>query len=137
MVFDLSRELQIVVPWLRKDLGYLDLDRHRVDSRPCDWDRSQRPLPSGSRLAGPPPPVAQLAPERPPLSTSYDRSRIGMQPHPLTKKPTRCYTKPNGRTIYLSRNCSRCQEAHFDFEHDSLRPSAHLGLDECGYEEWD
>lgn len=78
MVFDLSRELQIVVPWLRKDLGYLDLDRHRVDSRPCDWDRSQRPLPSGSRLAGPPPPVAQLAPERPPLSTSYDRSRIGM-----------------------------------------------------------
>ena len=27
MVFDLSRELQIVVPWLRKDLGYLDLDR--------------------------------------------------------------------------------------------------------------
>lgn len=60
-----------------------------------------------------------------------------MKPHPLTRKPTRCYTKPNGRTIFLSRNCSRCQEAHFDFEHDSLKPSAHFGLDDCGYEEWE
>ena len=51
--------------------------------------------------------------------------------------PTRCYTKPNGKTIFLSRNCSHCHEAHFDFEHDSIRPTAHLGLDESGYEEWD
>lgn len=40
----------------------------------------------------------------------------------------------------MNRNCSRCHEAHFDFEHDSFRappPSAHLALDEAGYEVWD
>ena len=53
---------------------------------------------------------------------------------------TRCFTKPNGKIIYLSRNCSRCNEAHFDFEHDSIRnpPSvtANFTLDEMGYEQW-
>ena len=134
-VSDLTRELQILVPRWRKDLGHTE-DRPRSDTRHRDRDRPPRPLP-GSRVTAPRPPLDPLTAERPPLSTSYDRSRIGMQPHPLTKKPTRCYTKPNGRTIYLSRNCSRCQEAHFDFEHDTLRPAARFGLDECGYEEWD
>lgn len=152
-VSDLTRELQILVPRWRKHFGHLDLwragphypdhDRPRFDLRPRDRDRSQRQLPSGSRLVVPRPsadPAAvdrPLMSDRPPLATSYDRSRIGMKPHPLTRKPTRCYTKPNGRTIFLSRNCSRCQEAHFDFEHDSLKPSAHFGLDDCRYEEWE
>ena len=61
-----------------------------------------------------------------------------MRPHPLSNVITRCYTKPDGKVIFLSRNCSRCREAHFDFEHDALKPaaSAHLGFDEFGYEQW-
>lgn len=63
-----------------------------------------------------------------------------MRPHPLTRRMTRCFTKPNGKIIYLSRDCSRCNEAHFDFEHDSIhsRPAAaHFTLDDMGYEQWD
>lgn len=135
-VSDLTRELQILVPRWRKDLGPFDHDRSRLEPR--TRDRLPRSQPSRSRLAVPRPSVVDSSTvDRPPLSTSYGRSRIGLQPHPLTKKPTRCYTKPNGKTIFLSRNCSRCQDAHFDFEHEFLRPSAHLGLDDCGYEEWD
>ena len=140
-VSDLTRELQVLVPrWLRD----FDLRDRRRAPEPRD---RRRPPPLGSGpphlTSGPPPlasvPVrAEAAPlERPSLSLTYDRSCIGMKPHPLTKAPTRGYTKPNGRTIFLSRNCSLCHEPHFDFEHDFLRPSAHFGLDEDGYDEWD
>lgn len=52
-------------------------------------------------------------------------------------KPTRCYTKPNAMKIFLNRNCSRCCEAHFNFEHYSFHATARFGFDESGYEEWD
>lgn len=118
-VSDLTRELQVLVPRWRRDVLLHDRPR-RPGNRPAEVQ------------------VADRAPaDRPPLSSSYDRTKIGSQLHPLTKKLTRCYTKPNGKIIFLSRNCSRCHEAHFDFEHDSLKPSAHFTLDESGYEEWD
>lgn len=127
-VSDLTRELQVLVPrWKR------DADKTR---RPLPPQRSPRTrLPDSS----PPDVFADKAPplERPPLSSSYDRSKIDTRPHPVTRRMTRCFTKPNGKVIYLSRNCSRCNEAHFDFEHDSLHPAtAHVGFDEMGYEQW-
>ena len=140
-VSDLTRELQVLVPRWHRDF---DLRDRRREPEPRDR-RRQPPLGSGPPhlTSGPPPlasvPVrAEAAPlERPSLSLTYDRSSIRMKPHPLTKAPPCCYTKPNGRTIFLSRNYSQCHEPHCDFEHDFLSPSAHFGLDEDGYDEWD
>lgn len=128
-VSDLTRELQVLVPRWRRDHDIRERDRNR---RPPPSSRST----SEATLRGAPsmdPPSA----DRPPLSSVYDPSKIGSQPHPVTKKLTRCYTKPNGKTIYLNRNCSRCCESHLDFEHDSIRASARFGFDESGYAEWD
>ena len=107
------------------------------DRFPRDPDASLRTRDRSCR-----PPARSFEPaqvDRAPLSASYDKSKIGLQLHPITKKLTWCFTKPNSLVIFLSRNCSRWQEAHFDFEHDSLRSpaSAQLALDEYGYEVWD
>lgn len=129
-VSELTRELQVLVPRWRKDFGK-DFVSRQHDSGSHDRDRHRRhPTPRTSEL-----PTA----DRAPLSASYDKSKIGMQLHPVTKKLTRCYTKPNGSVIFMNRNCSRCHEAHFDFEHDTVRPtaSARLVLDEFGYEMWE
>ena len=122
-VSDLTRELQVLVPRWKHEFEHSD--RRRTMPAPFVPSRSEvptRPNPDRS----PPPP----------LSSTYDPSKISSQPHPVTEKPTRCYTKPNGRMLFLNRNCSRCREAHFDFEHDSLHASARFGFDELGYEEW-
>lgn len=60
---------------------------------------------------------------------------ISSQPHPVIEMLTRCYTKPNSKNIFWNRNYSRCREAHFDFEHDSLHAFARFGFHEYGYEE--
>lgn len=131
-VSDLTRELEVLVPRWRRDNDFRERDRPRRPPQfPPRGTSSMEPSLRGT-------PSTDIAPtERPPLSSSYDPSKIGSQPHPVTKKLTRCYTKPNGKTIYLNRNCSRCRESHFDFEHDSLRASARFRFDESGYEEWD
>lgn len=140
-VSDLTRELQVLVPRWRRDFAsrepgrFLERDRDRPRrsqlSRHVAAPTLDRHSPADQVMTPVPPP---------PLSTSYDRSKIGLQPHPLTKKLTRCYTKPNGSIIFMNRNCSRCHEAHFDFEHDSIRapaPAAHLVLDNDRYEMWE
>lgn len=119
-VSDLTRELQVLVPRWRRDVQMHDRPR-RSAPRPIET-----------------PAVDRNPTDRTPLSSSYDKTKIGSQIHPVTKKLTRCYTKPNGKMIFLSQDCSRCHQPHFDFEHDSLRPAtAHFGFDESGYEEWD
>lgn len=133
-VAKLTRELQVLVPrWGRH---YPPRERDRF---PRDPDSSLRTRDRSRR-----PPACSFEPsqiDRAPLSASYDKSKIGLQLHPITKKLTLCFTKPNGSVIFLSRNFFHCQEAHFDFEHDSLRSpaSAQLALDEYGYEvqDWD
>lgn len=136
-VADLTRELQILVPRWRRDST-----REIRDFAPREKDLLSRHFESSHRhreRSRRPPTRPLESSERTPLSISYDKSKISLQPHPITRKLTRCFTKPNGSTIFLSRNCSRCQEAHFDFEHDALRSpaSAQLVLDEAGYEMWD
>ena len=138
-VSDLTRELQVLVPRWRHDNDFRERDRPR---RPAPFSsRGIPPAESLSRPADLPSRGVHSADspsiDRPPLSSSYDPSKIGSRTHPVTKKLTRCYTKPNGKTIFLNRHCSRCREAHFDFEHDSLSASARFGFDESGYEEWD
>lgn len=123
-VSDLTRELQVLVPRWRRDVDERDRPR-RLTSRTSEYATTDQVI------------TVKPTADRPPLSSSFDRNKIGSQLHPITKKLTRCYTKSNGKIIFLSRNCFRCHEAHFDFEHDSLKPSAHFGLDEAGYEEWD
>ncbi|KAI5796261.1 hypothetical protein DFH27DRAFT_654065 [Peziza echinospora] len=55
------------------------------------------------------------------LSSTEARTRYARpSPHPSTNVVTRCYEKPNGRVIWLNRNCSKCNGSHFDFEHDDV-----------------
>ena len=132
----------MLVPRWKGEFDYSDRprvvdlrDRHR-DADPRDHRRTlPSPFPPSRSEASTHP--SPDRPPPPPLSSSYDPSKISSQPHPVTKKITRCYTKPNGKTIYLNRNCSPWSEAHFDFEHDSLHASARFGFDESGYEEWE
>lgn len=103
-VSQLIRELQVLVPRWRRDSHLYDRERdrdrpRRLTARTPEVLTIDRP----SVITG-----DRSTTERSPLSSSYDRSKIGSQPHPLTKKITRCYTKPNGKVIFLSRNCSRC-----------------------------
>ena len=132
-VSDLTRELQVLVPRWRRDNDFRERDRPR---RTTPFPPRGPPSADLPRRGAPPSDPSPVAVDRPPLSFSYDPSMISSQPHPVTKKLIRCYTNPNGKTIYLNRNCSRCRESHFDFEHDSLRASARFGFDESGYEEW-
>lgn len=126
-VSELTRELQVLVPRWRKDFGR-EFGSGEREPGPHVRERNRRPL-----LPRAP---EQLSSDRASLHTSYDKSKIGSQPHPITKRPTRCYTKPNGKVIFLSRNCSRCNEGHFDFEHEALRATANFHIDADGYEEW-
>lgn len=125
-VSDLTKELQVLVPRWRRDFAPRERSSRSVQARPPDLPPAGRRQPQGQS-------------ERTPLSASYDKSKIGLQLHPVTKKLTRCYAKPNGSVIFLNWNCSCCNEAHFDFELDSFRPlaSAQLALVEFGYEVWD
>lgn len=133
-VSDLTKELQVLVPRWKRDL--------ELPRRPLPASRSRTRVADRPRMTDtvfndglPDRPISDC----PSLSVSYDKSKIETRPHPLTRRMTRCFTKPNGKVIYLSRNCSRCNEAHFDFEHDSIRPPpaiAHLSFDEMGYEQW-
>ena len=147
-VSELTRELQVLVPRWRRDAALRDREPRERDSflrdrelrerdsshRDRDRDRDRLRHPPLARAADTPPA------ERAPLSSSYDKYKIGLKLHPVTNKLTRCYTKPNGSVIFLSRNCSSCNEAHFDFEHDSIRhpaAAARFTLNESGYELWD
>ncbi|KAI5795421.1 hypothetical protein DFH27DRAFT_612658 [Peziza echinospora] len=82
------------------------------------------------------------------LASSLDKSKLAMRIHPDTGKETRSYMKPNGRILYLARNCRTCGKEHFDFEHDSnpiaLTVSAYENSnldyeidDDPGYEEFE
>ena len=144
-VSDLTRELQVLVPRWRQSEVYDRARPSRFPDRPHRSPLASVPSPNTTTPVTDLPrlPVSSSArsgrpPGRPPLSSTYDRSKIDMRPHPLSNVITRCYTKPDGKVIFLSRNCSHCREAHFDFEHDTVAAaSAHFGFDESGYEQWD
>ncbi|KAI5804793.1 hypothetical protein DFH27DRAFT_609829 [Peziza echinospora] len=122
-VDDLCKELQIILPkWER------EMSENKSYTRNNAGIKS---IPSQAQRTGP-----SRAPES--LNVSYDKSKIDHKPHPKTMKLTRTYTKPNGRILYLTRNCRKCDKEHFDFEHDSLasKGEVHLVVTEDGYEEW-
>ncbi|KAI5796271.1 hypothetical protein DFH27DRAFT_626243 [Peziza echinospora] len=72
----------------------------------------------------------------PSLAASYNKSKISTKEHPVTKKMVRSYMKPNGRTIFLNRACSKCGKDNLDFEHDSSpKALVSMSTDEYGYDE--
>ena len=133
-VSDLSRELQVMVPRWHRDNNLYERDRPcpATPFLPCGAPSADLPV-----RGAPPSDPSPVSVDRPHLSFSYDPSIIGSQPHPVTKKLTRYYTKPNGTTIYLNRNCSHCHESRFDFKHDSLFASSEFRFEESGYDEWE
>lgn len=68
-----------------------------------------------------------------PLSQSYNPSMVSFD-----KEGRRQYTTPTGRTIRLTKNCSICNQAHFDFEHhhsNRLGNKARVHFADAGEEE--
>ena len=127
-VTDLMEELQVLVPrWEKENAMEATYRRSRRDNliqaTPKHTDRKQR----------------SSADNRDPqdsLAKTYHKSKMEMRRDPTTKKLGRSYTKPNGKVIFLNRNCYKCEKGHYDFEHDSTeKPSAHFTIDEDGYEE--
>ena len=72
---------------------------------------------------GSPPLVQRQQSRPPPLKDSYDPSCISQQPNPLeNNKVMQSYLLPDNATrIYLVRNCKKCGEGHFNFEHDAIK----------------
>ncbi|KAK0519985.1 hypothetical protein OC834_007193 [Tilletia horrida] len=59
----------------------------------------------------------------PSLSQTYDPSRIV----PASNGQPRMYRRPDSsRVMRLNRNCGKCGQSHFDFEHDHLLASGQL-----------
>lgn len=88
-ISDLTRELQVPVPRWKREFDGSDQPR-ATDwrDRPRDPElRDRRRTLPASRPEAPTRPSFDRSPL--PLSSSYDPSKIGSQPHPVTKKPTR------------------------------------------------
>ncbi|KAK0519950.1 hypothetical protein OC835_007361 [Tilletia horrida] len=71
------------------------------------------------------------------LSQSYDPSRIA----PAANGQPRMYRRPDStRVMRLNRNCSKCGQSHFDFEHEHLLTAGKihmLGATDHDYDEVD
>ncbi|KAI5808673.1 hypothetical protein DFH27DRAFT_634010 [Peziza echinospora] len=114
---DLCRELQMVLPKWQRERDETPSAVATVSSR----SRSTKQVTTAAKTT-----TSSAVREMRP----YDKSKISMKMHPTTRKLTRCYEKPNGRSIFLDRPCLKCKGDHFDFEHDDVVATAAFADDE-------